>query len=465
VSNPGTRPASGVGYELRAAGHVMARAFSGRVDALIAAGIVLFGTLIEWSRLLTVARNTLWAEDVRNFLANAVSMGSAQALFRPYAGYLHLVPRLIAGITVELFPVSLWANSEALISCLVAAGVSALVFICSRDVITWLPARALLALITLLVPLAPLEVLGNTANLHWYFLWLAPWLLLYRPRTRPGAWLLGIVALLAAMTEIQLVLFAPLLFASWRDRRRWPVAIPYLAGCAIQIAVTIFNPRGHSSVPLIGLPSLLYGYLINAAMSVWNSSPSGIRDILLHSGPWVAIAAIIPFLAAAAIVVRLGSRRQRQVAVLLLVSSLVLWCVAVELDPGARYDYVASANWQHIWLSRYGVVPSLMLLALVPLALTVLRRRYEVGEAVGSRWRLIRGIPLAIGLGTILVVLTSWMPTTTVRSVGPQWQSEVAAAQEACETAPPQTVMPLSGAPSPNWALELTCRQLQHDRL
>ncbi len=444
---------------------MVVRTLSGRANVMVATGIVLFGTLIEWSRLPTVSRNTLWAEDVRNFLANAVSMGPVQALFRPYAGYLHFVPRLIAGVTVELFPVPLWANSEALISCLVAAGVSALVFVCSRDLLTWLPARVLLALITLLVPLAPLEVLGNTANLHWYFLWLAPWLLLYRPRTRTGAWLLGIVALLASMTEIQLVLFVPLLLASWRDHRRWPVAIPYLAGCVIQIAVTLFNPRGHSPAALIGLPSLLYGYLINAAMSVWNSSPSAIHGILLHSGPWVAIAAIIPFLAAAAIVVRLGSRRQRQVAVLLLASSLVLWCVAVELDPGARYNYVASANWQHIWLSRYGVVPSLMLLALVPLALTVLRRRYEVGVAVGSRWKLIRGISLAVALGTILVMVTSWMPTTTVRSVGPQWQPEVAAAQEACETAPPQTVMQFSGAPSPNWALELTCRQLQSDSL
>jgi hypothetical protein len=444
---------------------MVVRALSGRANVMVATGIVLFGTLIEWSRLPTVARNTLWAEDVRNFLANAVSIGPAQALLRPYAGYLHLVPRLIAGVTVELFPVSLWANSEALISCLVAAGVSALVFVCSRDLLTWLPARVLLAVITLLVPLAPLEVLGNTANLHWYFLWLAPWLLLYRPRTRPGAWLLGIVALLAAMTEIQLVLFVPLLFASWRDHRRWPVAIPYLLGCVIQIGITLFNPRGHSSAALIGLPSLLYGYLINAALTVWNSSPSAIHDILLHSGPWVAIAAIIPFLAAAAIVVRLGSRRQRQVALLLLVSSLVLWCVAVELDPGARYNYAAGANWQHIWLSRYGVVPSMMLLALVPLALTVLRRRYEFGVAAGARWKLIRSIPVAIGLGTILVVATSWMPTTTVRSVGPQWQPEVAAAQEACETAPPQTVMQLSGAPSPNWALELTCRQLQSDRL
>jgi heme/copper-type cytochrome/quinol oxidase subunit 2 len=308
-------------------------------------------------------------------------------------------------------------------------------------------------------------VLGNTANLHWYFLWLAPWLLLYRPRSGRGSLLLGAVAFLGAMTEIQMVAFAPLLFGARRDRRRWPVAIGYLAGCVLQIGATLFNPRGHSSAPLIGVPSLLYGYLINAAMSVWNSNPTAIHDILSHSGAWVAVVAIIPFFAAAAVVLKFGTRRQKQIAVLLLVSSLVLWTLAVEMDPGARYNYASSANWQSIWLSRYGVVPSLMLLAFVPLALTVLRRRYETGVANGSRWRGNERVPWVIGLACILLMATSWMPTTTVRSVGPEWQPEVAAAQEACETAPPQTVMQLSGAPSPNWALELTCRQLQRDRL
>ena len=38
----------------------------------------------------------------------------------------------------------------------------------------------------MLLPLLPNEVLGNEANLHWIFLWLAPWLLLANPRTRWG---------------------------------------------------------------------------------------------------------------------------------------------------------------------------------------------------------------------------------------------------------------------------------------
>jgi len=53
---------------------------------------VLIGCLsafAAWSRVPAIARDTLWAEDGRNFLQDALSFGPLDSLFLPYAGYLH----------------------------------------------------------------------------------------------------------------------------------------------------------------------------------------------------------------------------------------------------------------------------------------------------------------------------------------------------------------------------------------
>ena len=79
--------------------------------------------------------------------------------------------------------------------------------------------RATLASAVVLVPAAPIEVLGNAANLHSYCLWLVPWLLLARPASRRGSVGLGAVGLAIALSEIQTALFAPFFAIGARDSR------------------------------------------------------------------------------------------------------------------------------------------------------------------------------------------------------------------------------------------------------
>ena len=66
-----------------------------------------------------MARNTLWAEDGRNFIQDAVNHGPLASLAIPYAGYLHTIPRLIAAVTVSFVPVPQWADAMTAGSCLV----------------------------------------------------------------------------------------------------------------------------------------------------------------------------------------------------------------------------------------------------------------------------------------------------------------------------------------------------------
>ena len=60
-------------------------------------GFLLFSILVLYTRMPERFRGFLWAEDGPVFIQQAYEMGW-QSIFYPYAGYLHLLPRLIAWI-------------------------------------------------------------------------------------------------------------------------------------------------------------------------------------------------------------------------------------------------------------------------------------------------------------------------------------------------------------------------------
>ncbi len=157
-------------------------------------------------------------------------------------------------------------------ACVVTGGVAALVFVFSRDVIAAWVARVGLALIVVLTPLAGMEILGNVANVHWYLLYLTPWLLLATPRSRVGSVLMVLLALAVTLTEPQAILFVPL--AVWRFLKVpavRPVVYGYAAGLAAQVLSTLLAGRSRTG----GLPpplSVAEGYWANAALSVFTGN-------------------------------------------------------------------------------------------------------------------------------------------------------------------------------------------------
>ena len=132
----------------------------------------------------------------------------------PYAGYQHLIPRLASGLVIALVPPAGWALAINAIACLVVGTVAGLIYVFSRDVISFRPARVVLGLLAVMTPMAGLEALGNIANLHWFLLYLTPWLLLATPRSTLGAALMAVVAFVSVATEPQCAIFLPL--AIWR---------------------------------------------------------------------------------------------------------------------------------------------------------------------------------------------------------------------------------------------------------
>jgi hypothetical protein len=317
-----------------------------------------------------------------------------------------------------------------------------------------------------LIPLAPREVLGNTANLHWYLLWLGPWLLLYLPRSWAGSWWLGVVALIAATSEIQLALFLPLLLWDRTSRRRMPVRAGFAVGIALQLIATTLAPRGPSTAHPISIASVGYGYLINGVMTIWLPSSTAIGRVLTAAGPWGAFLFLVPFVAAAAWGIRHGSRLQRTLIITLVSSSIVIYAAAVTVSPGTFYDYAAMSQHElaHPWIARYGVVPSMFLLAIVPIAVSARPARAVAISAISRRQRPHFALQSAAATLLIAVMLLQFMPSTTRRANGPDFSRQVIVAQQACSDSEPSAAVRLAGAPSTHWSFQISCARLESEQ-
>ncbi|NEN06252.1 hypothetical protein G3T36_10225 [Diaminobutyricibacter tongyongensis] len=428
--------------------------------SLIVAVIAFACAVAAWLRIPSIARNTLWAEDGRNFLQDAVNHGPFASLAIPYAGYLHTIPRIVASVTVTFVPVAQWADAMTAGSCLVAGILAAVVYVCTRDVVPWLPGRILIAGLTVLAPLAPREVLGNAANLHSLVLWTVFWMLLYTPRTRTGSIVLGAVAFLGAATEIQCLLLLPLALIRWRERRRWPILGGLAAGLTMQLFVTLLWPRPQSGHPPVETLSIAYGYLINAVMPLVTPQ-NAIGPVLASTGPAVGLVVLTAIAGAHAYVMIRGGTIQRIAAAGLVAASIGVYSASVLSNPNTFYDYVRfdRAQLEQVWLARYGVVPSMMLAAIVVLAVALAVSRRTVGTAKGLLGERRRRITGSVALAVVAaLLLMQFVPQDTRRSAGPQWSPQVTAAARACERLPDDYVFHLRETIT--WHVWLSCRTL-----
>ena len=215
-------------------------ASSGRVALrALASGIALAaGALVLLLRIAGPSpATTIWAEDRTVFLVGALA--GPRHLFAPYAGYLQLLPRLIAQL-VSFLPLPDAAAAFAIIGAVIAAAVALFVFHASAGHIrsAWL--RGLLAAAVLLLPVAPLEIAGSGVDTPWYLLFALFWAALWRPRTRGGMALAGAVAFLAGASTPLALALAPLLIvriAALRQIREHAVTAGLAAGLLLQLPV------------------------------------------------------------------------------------------------------------------------------------------------------------------------------------------------------------------------------------
>lgn len=378
---------------------------------------VVAGTAVQIVRQPRVPIwNSLWQEDGSIFLSGALK-APWHSLTVTYNGYLHITPRLIA-LVLARFPLGwtplLFSAATALLTSLVAL----YAYTVGRSIYLTRWAPAALAVLFVALPASAYEANADLANLHWFLLFGAFWALMDRPPSAARARLGFVVALSAALCDTLAGLLVPLAIVrsirgTWRDRA---ATLGLALGLAIQLVFTSTRPKPYTKVDPGQLPatyglrvvgSLLFGDRYLLKLRNWGGDPFCI--VLL-------VAALAAMTAAVVLMHRAGRGEARTLAVSASLLSLAFLCIPLLL----RGTYLLHGT--NLNGARYEVMP-VMLLATAVLLL-VDRHPGPLPRA----WPTTRALVGAVGLTVILVNL----PTPAVRSGGPPWDRELAAARALC---------------------------------
>ncbi|MFT4232714.1 MAG: hypothetical protein QM606_08090 [Leucobacter sp.] len=416
--------------------------------------ITVLASLVAWFRVPPSARDVLWAEDARIFLQRAADHALPEWISTPYAGYSHAVPQATASLVWDLVPIELRAVAVTAAACVIVGSVAGLIFLFTRDWGLGLAGRLLFAGITVLAPGLGYETLGNLTNLHWYLLWLAPFLFLFRPRSWWVSALLCVVALFLLATEIQAVLFLPLLLWSVRDLRRWPIAAGAVLGAGIQVVAYVSHEavRGQSGA---NLSATLLGYLLQVPLTAFTGSGPSSSALVGRAGWWIAVTALIPFLACA-VWFAWASIRRALLASLFLVASIIIWSTGFWLNFLPEFDFAALSDADlrsGVPLLRYAT-PAVMFL-FAPVALAIGRIHMACASAPGVA-------TTAIAVLLCLAVFTAGLIRADhpIRADGPTWRSLLPTARTMCDSAGTDSAI-IQAAPH-GWSIAVPCRVLQN---
>jgi hypothetical protein len=214
------------------------------LSVLLLAAVVPVGVLVMLVRVAGTpvpAWDSIYGEDLNVFLVQALQ--HPWPLLVGYAGYLQLVPRLIAQVVVYLLLRDA-AAAFAVTGALVTAGCALFIFHASAGHVRSVVLRLVLALAVVLLPVAQLEIADSAVNSPWYLLFALFWAVLWRPGTRAGMAGAAAVGFLTAASTTMSVVFAPLLLArviALPRLREYAVTAGWAAGCLLQVPYVVAN--------------------------------------------------------------------------------------------------------------------------------------------------------------------------------------------------------------------------------
>lgn len=382
----------------------------------LAVSFVVAGTAVQLLRQPRVPTwNSLWQEDGNIFLSGALNAPRA-SLTATYNGYLHVTPRLIA-LVASRFPLDwmplLFSGATALLAALVAL----YAYVVGRSIYQTRWAPAALAVLFVTLPAAAFEANADLANLHWFLLFGAFWALMDRPPNAARGRVGFVVALSAALCDTMAGLLAPLaLLRAVRGGRRDRAAPLGLAlGLLVQLLFTSSRPKPYTTVDPGQLPAT-YGLRVVGSLLFGDRYLLRIRD---WGGDNFCLLLLVAALAGMVLAVVLMHRARRSDALLLAVSASLLSLAYLGVPLLLRGTYMLHGHTLNG--ARYEVLP-VMLLATALLLLVDRRGRAPLV------WPSAHVLVGAVGLTVILVNL----PTAAVRSGGPPWDRELAAARALC---------------------------------
>lgn len=416
----------------------------------LAVGAIVCASIFDWLRLPRGGLDTFYAEDGRTFIGDWVNRPSFSLFFEPYAGYQHLLPRVVSFLVAYLTPIGWWANSIAILSCLVVGSVAYLIWVLSRDVVASTVARFALATLPVILPIARLEAIGDVTNLHWYMVYLMPWILLARPRTTLGKYGLAIVAFIAVMTEPQCVIYLPLaaLMFFKQPGCRFTV-VGWLAGSLVQ-GLTDLKFMGIRTADYANFLSGAKGYSINAVATNAVASGSRLGSLVVRFGWWIPAVAVMVFMIAAILTWIYGSGHIRIAVTTVVLASFATWGFSFFLNNHSGFNYELMSTGQLLGMPfvRWGTGAAMLIAAVIPLS----------AATIIARWPQFRMVGYGCVIGMV-AVMSVWFAQGDTTRGGPHWNDGLKVGRTSCETQA-TTHVEIPSYPA-GWAVSVPCKDLQ----
>ena len=397
----------------------------------VASAITLVATALSLGRLWTTNRATwngnLWAEDGLFPLCIRKS-GLMECTFDPFAGYLLLIPRLLAYPT-SLLPIEQWALSATLVSAAAWGFVSGLVALHLLRSGISLGLVVLLSILPVIIPLAGLEATTSAASIYMPLLYaLSISIILGRWWGRTALWMALAAALVAATNPLTLLLIPVIAFVYLKGRiprqsAAW-VMSGVIAGSVLQLLIVVTASDRRNLAPGGEALGLWLTDLPTAFASLWpgvnfgEATVFGIftTPVFQQTGLVIALALLIGGLLLCA------SAHQR------------VWGAGVLILLGLGFSFVPTVTGYAS--NRYFVLTVLCVTA----AALLLAFPGSSNDRSWVRW------------SAVVIVLIAWSaayPASTWRAVpSPVWADEIQRLSGSCASDP---MSPAVVTFSPDW--------------
>lgn len=422
---------------------------TGRAALAGAAGIGLLAALSLLRQAGGVGvLDSIWAEDGSIFLQDAVELPFAETLGRGYAGYLHAVPRMVAGVVAQ-FPLAWSATLLAAAGAVVVAAAAVLVYAATAGHLRSPALRAGLATFVVLQPIVGIESLNAVALVQWPLTFTAFWVALWRPRSWAWAVVAGLVLALTVLSAPLALLLVPVLLVRLAVVPTWSDRLPALAGVAaagVQAVAMVTQTTANAPGGTAGQLARAWAEMVATPAVIGVRLAGGLRPF---TGGWLEVAtvAVVVAVVAGALVLRPRHRLTIVLATAFCVVSYVgsVWArgaadrILAATDQGLRPD-----------TTRFAVVGVLLLVSVLALALDAAPER--VPGRLWDGFRLTVAAALLLVAGVDLLVVND-------RALGPPWSAEVAAGVDSCRSGATLAAVQVS-PPVPDFRFLLGCEVL-----
>lgn len=391
--------------------------------AVLFAALIAAGVILSLARMPVASWNTLWAEDGSVFLDGVLGGGPLEVL-EPYAGYLHLVPRLAISIAL-MVPIDVVPLAVTIVSALITSLSAAACFLFLETRMRSVLLRIAVWAIVLIIPNAGGEVVNNLANLHWFLMVAAVAALVVRAPARGFAIVQCVVVVAAVGSDPLMLLFTPLLLIRivlLRSARDRAVAVSFVAATVLQVGVSVvgvvLNGSRSFSRELPQVPDLVDFYTFRVVISglIGTSATERWGEALGAGIPGLIVAGVLAVVIFAAV----RDRKRRYVIVAFALSSLLFFSVVVCL----QWNLLAVNEMLNLsYSSRYALLPTALLLFALVLAVDgfIEGTRAVVGLVVSAIVIVLVAIPS--------VVDYRWVQ---LRDGAPAWHEALAQAENRC---------------------------------